>query len=413
MSSPLSIGLIGIGGMGEAHFHALTSLEKEGAVRLVATAEAATEKFAEKIAKLQARGIHCYSNYEEMLACEKLDAVVIATPIFLHAEMARKCIERGVYVYLEKPPMPLIQQLNEMINLDKGNQVRLVFQMISSGFIQELKKWVVEGKLGEIQDIHISACWPRMDGYYNRTNWAGKMTIGASPVFDGPATNALAHLIHNAMYLAGDSLHEFSALDEIQAELYRVRPIESYDLICLRGKFPSGIKLVAALTHATEELRPFRLRIRGTKGWAEISKDGAVMESSFGKQTCAEPHPEAWRNSYHNFLATVHGQPSVPGTKLKDTRGYLTATNGALLSSGGISSVDKAYYRIYGTTGNRGYDVPGLTDLIDRVYSEGLLFSELGAPWAKPTPLIQIQSLSHLNIDEFVEPKAPLAAIKD
>lgn len=406
MSSPLSVGLIGIGGMGEAHLGALTSLEEEGAVRVVATAEAATERLAPKIAILQARGVRCYSKYEEMLACEELDAVVIATPIFLHAEMARKCIERGVYVYLEKPPMPLIQQLNEMIKLDEHNRVRLVFQMISSDFIQELKKWVVEGKLGKIQDIHISACWPRTDSYYNRNNWAGKMVIGNSPVFDGPATNALAHLIQNAMFLAGESLHEFAALDEIQAELYRVRPIESYDLVCMRGTFPSGIKLVAALTHATQELRPFRLRIRGTKGWAEISKDGQVMESSFGRQTCAEPHPQAWKNSYRNFIATVNGQASVPGTRLKDTRGYLTATNGALLSSGEIFSVDKAYWRVYGTNENRGYDLPGLTDLIDQVYSSGLLFSELGAPWAKPTSLIQIQSLSHLNICEFAAQKA-------
>ena len=412
MSSALSIGLIGIGGMGGSHLSSLTELEAAGQVRLVAVAESAATKLGPKIEELQARGVRWYAAYEQMLDNEKLDAVVVATPIFLHAEMARKCIERGVFVYLEKPPVPLIQQLEELIELDRDARVHLVFQMISSEFIQQLKQSVIEGKLGKIQDIRISACWPRHDSYYNRNNWAGKMALGDLPIFDGPATNGLAHLIHNAMFLAGESRQAFGALEEVQAELYRVRPIESYDLICLRGTFPSGIKLVAALTHATQELHPFRLRISGTKGWAEISEDGHVMESCSGKQVCAEPHPEAWRNSYQNFIATANGQHSRPGTRLKDTRGYVKATNGALLSSGEIFTVDKAYAREYGKNGDHGYDVPGLAELIDRSYHEGLLFSELGAPWAKATPIVQLQDLTSLDIRDFAGKITPCATMK-
>jgi predicted dehydrogenase len=394
MTNAPSIGLIGIGGIGASHLESLSKLEKVGLVRLVAVADPAEKQLAEQIATLKSRGVRWYPAFDLMLDQEKLDAVVIATPIYFHAAMARACVARGLFVYLEKPPVPLIQQLEELIAMDRHTRVHVAFQMISSEFIQELKRAVVEGKLGAIREIAISACWPRTDSYYHRNSWAGKMALGPHPIFDGPATNALAHLIHNAMFLAGNSHQEFASLDEIQAELYRVRPIESYDLACLRGTFPSGIRFVAALTHATEEHRPFRLRIRGTKGWVEVSKDGAELDGSLGRKVCAEPFPDAFLRSYQNFVSFAQW----PATRLQETRGYVKATNGAFISSGGIFTVDESYSRICENNGDRGYDLPGLPGLIDRSFEEGRLFSELGAPWAKPTAVVQIQNLSSIDI---------------
>ena len=107
-------------------------------------------------------------------------------------------------------------------------------------------------------------------------------------------------------------------------------------------------------------------------------------------------------------MPTLH----VVDTGLKDARGYVKATNGALLSSGQIFTVDEAYSRVYGSKGDHGYDLPGLTELIDRCFSEGLLFSELGAPWTKPTSVVRIQHLSSVDIHEFVAPKDPCLPIE-
>ncbi len=404
MSKAPTIGLIGLGGIGASHLGSLSKLEEEGQLRLAAVADPAEEQLAEQIAGLKSRGVRWYPAFDMMLDQEELDAVVIATPIHFHAAMARECIARGVFVYLEKPPVPLLQQLEELIAMDRHTRVHVAFQMISSEFIQELKGAVVEGKLGSIREIAISACWPRMDSYYNRNSWAGKMTLGPHPIFDGPATNALAHLIHNAMFLAGASQEEFASLGEIQAELYRVRPIESYDLACLRGTFPSGIRFVAALTHATEEYRPFRLRIRGTKGSAEISKDGAELDGSLGRRVCAEPFSDAFLRSYQNFVSFARGRLSRPATRLQDTRGYVKATNGAFISSGGIFTIDESYSRVYENNGDRGYDLPGLPGLIDRSFEEGRLFSELGEPWATPTAVVHVGDLRQPNsVDSLVK----------
>ena len=44
-----------------------------------------------------------YTEYRAVLDLKDVDAVMIATPCYLHAEMAAACLEAGKYVYCEKP----------------------------------------------------------------------------------------------------------------------------------------------------------------------------------------------------------------------------------------------------------------------------------------------------------------------
>src|SRR5438105_3535962 len=222
MKTRVRFGLIGVGGIGAYHLAGIEECERAGDARLVAIADPTMDRFPEVKAKLDERGVRRHMNYTNMLREEKeLDAVTIATPIPFHLEMARASLERGLFVNLEKPPVPLIQQLDALIEADKNNHVAVGFQMIASEVVQRMKQLIVEGKLGDINDIRAAACWPRTDSYYNRAGWSGKMTLRGEPVFDGPATNALAHLIHNIMFLASPQRYGFDAPIEMQGELYR------------------------------------------------------------------------------------------------------------------------------------------------------------------------------------------------
>src|SRR5687768_18622248 len=48
-------------------------------------------------------GVPCYGSYADMLAAERLDAVIIATPSKLHAQMVNAALLRGLHVFCEKP----------------------------------------------------------------------------------------------------------------------------------------------------------------------------------------------------------------------------------------------------------------------------------------------------------------------
>jgi predicted dehydrogenase len=390
MIKPVSFGLIGAGGIGAYHRVAIESNETADRAVLAAVADPWADRLADQKARLEGRGVRWYMDYRELLRREEdLDAVVIATPIPFHFDMTMACIERGIFIHLEKPPVPLMKQFDELIAADQRQTISVGFQMIGSCCTQLLKNLIVEGKLGEVQEIRAAGCWPRMDNYYSRASWAGRMDLEGSPVFDGPTTNAFAHLVHNIMYFAGEGQDRFAVPTEVEGELYRARPIESYDTACMRGKFASGAEFSLAVTHATEEALPFKMEVRGTAGWARLTEDGAKLESSVGAPCqCPQDTQELLDVNYTNFIDVLQGKGTRYLTRLADARGYMAATNAMLTSSGGIHTIPSTSFRQYMSDGSGGYDVQNLRAAVEETFVSGRMFHEQDLPWAKAEPVV-------------------------
>jgi len=407
MKFPIAMGLIGVGGMGVLHRNAIERLRKENRAYLHAIADPAIDKFPGLRRELENQGVRLYVDYRAMLNSEpELQSVTIATPTPFHEEMTRTCLMAGLKVYLEKPPVPLIQQLDELIELDAQENVRVGYQLISSGWAEQIKQWIVDGRFGDVTSIRAGCCWPRTDRYYNRASWAGKMSQQGRPVFDGPATNALSHLIHTITYFAAAEEDSFAEPEEICGELYRARPIESYDVTCARGRFPSGIEFEVALTHATQREWPFQIHITGSKGWARVSQNGARLESPWGESHFTNETGPSVDECYRRYMDFIEGNRGKVLTSLKQTRGYVLATNGMLLSSGGIHDIDPAWINTYEVeNGDRGFDVSALYESIIETVRTGALFSEQGRPWAKPSTTIRIDQLTRSSL------RKPIASV--
>ncbi len=388
--------LIGVGGIGQIHLAAITSLAKEGRARLVAVADPSVDRLPEAKAALTAQGVRWHRRYEDLLEEEKtLDAVTVATPIPCHFDMARACIRRGLLVNLEKPPVPFLHQLETLIEDDPAQRVSVGFQMIGSPPIQQLKQLAVAGEFGEIREIRAAGGWPRSHTYYERASWAGKMHLGGEPVFDGPATNALAHVLHSIMYLAGREAGSFEVPVNVQGELYRARPIQSYDVACLRGRLGSGALFAAALTHATEREFPFQIEVHGDKGWARLSANGTRLETSGGLcMDDPESFADGFARYYRRFFDSAAGDDQRADTRLRDARGYVLATNAMLLSSGGVHAIGEPWACPYGEGATGGYAVTGLHETLKEFLATGKLFSELSVPWAVATEPIDAENIS-------------------
>lgn len=100
-NSAITVGLIGCGGRGTYDAKLLTQNVKDA--RLVAVADLFPEK-AEAAKK--AAGVPDAKTYQrdvELLAKSGVDAVIIATPVFLHPEHLEAALRAGKHVYIEKP----------------------------------------------------------------------------------------------------------------------------------------------------------------------------------------------------------------------------------------------------------------------------------------------------------------------
>lgn len=393
LSPPIPYGLVGVGGFGRQHLTTLLNLERTGDVHLVAVCDPAIHLLSEVRGDLESRKVRIYEDYVEMLDRESLGAVTIAAPIPFHERMAAACLDRGLFAFLEKPPVPLLSQLDRLISSDPHARVAVGFQLIESDWSRKLKQMITAGQFGDLCEIRAGACWPRSDAYYNRARWAGRLVLDGEPVIDGPASNALSHLIHNIMFLASDHPEGFARPEQVQAEMYRVRPIESYDTCCVRGRLDSGASFFAAMTHASREALPYSLHIIGTKGWAKVSQDGRVAESHLGLLCDPIGLDDPMTATYGKFLDYVRGKVARPSTSLRDTEGYLLTSNGMLMSSGTIHTISPEWIDRSPEDGQ--YYLKAMNETVAKALLTSRLFSESDFPWAVPGDPI---STSHEKI---------------
>ena len=109
MDKTLRLGVIGCGAVSEAYY--LPVLKNHPDFQLTALVEKNVQQ-GHKIAALTG-GIKIFRDYREILG--RVDAVVIALPNALHAEVAIECLENGIHVFVEKPMAVSTAQCDRMI----------------------------------------------------------------------------------------------------------------------------------------------------------------------------------------------------------------------------------------------------------------------------------------------------------
>ena len=111
MSEKVRIGIVGIGNMGSNHSKNILAHKVEH-LELAAVCDIAPEKLA--WAEKNLPGVPRFSDYKEMIASGLLDAVLIATPHYLHPEIAKAGFAAGLHVLTEKPAGVYTKQVKEM-----------------------------------------------------------------------------------------------------------------------------------------------------------------------------------------------------------------------------------------------------------------------------------------------------------
>lgn len=98
---------------------------------------------------------HAYGRYEDLLSCEGLDAVYVATPHVYHCENALMCLENGLPVLCEKPFSMNTQETRRMIEAARRNRVFLM-EALWSFFIPGVQKafdLLEQGVIGKLHTI--------------------------------------------------------------------------------------------------------------------------------------------------------------------------------------------------------------------------------------------------------------------
>src|ERR687896_731443 len=131
--SDLDIAVVGVGGWGKNHARVLMDLGV-----LTAICDANAERAKEFAAKYHT----CYyTSLDDMLREKILHGCIICTPTRTHFEVAKKIMEHGVNVFVEKPLAFSSAECEEMINISVNRKV-----LLTSGYIERFNPVVQDVK---------------------------------------------------------------------------------------------------------------------------------------------------------------------------------------------------------------------------------------------------------------------------
>jgi predicted dehydrogenase len=95
-------------------------------------------------------------SYDDMLADDTLDAVVVATPVPTHYDLARQALEAGKHVLVEKPPAMRAEEMDELVALAEKHDLVCMpgHLLLYHPGVQKLKELVDAGALGEVLCVY-------------------------------------------------------------------------------------------------------------------------------------------------------------------------------------------------------------------------------------------------------------------
>jgi predicted dehydrogenase len=150
MSQPISVAVVGCGYWGPnliRNFNALPECK----VRYVCDKE---EKRLAHMKQLYP-SVEPTKDFEKIVGDKEVDAVVVATPVHLHYELAKKALQAGKHTFVEKPMTQTSEQSNELVQIAAKRKLTLMVghTFIYSAPVRRIKEIVKSGEIGEVQYI--------------------------------------------------------------------------------------------------------------------------------------------------------------------------------------------------------------------------------------------------------------------
>jgi predicted dehydrogenase len=97
-------------------------------------------------------GVRATTDSDEVLRSTEIDAVAIVTPVSFHYELAKKALENGKHVFVEKPFTATSAQAEELIELAELHNLLIMVDhtFLFTGAVRKIKQLIDDGVLGRL-----------------------------------------------------------------------------------------------------------------------------------------------------------------------------------------------------------------------------------------------------------------------
>jgi predicted dehydrogenase len=239
-----------------------------------------------------------FNNWQDFLAFEEVDAVLISTPHVFHFEQVLNSLKAGRHVFVDKPLACRYAEAQQLVDL--ANKLGLVLmvgnQRRYEAPYQQLKRIIRGGEMGEIRLMHY--LFANSPWYDYRNSWRGDPSINC-----GGAMIDIGHLAVDTLIWLLEG-----RLMWVEAEMLSTAEWPAEDTVMILAEFEPHVTINLTITYAA----PFpsvqeELSIYGTQCSSFTRRFAAVRFGQFpptltqipvnGKPTEFAYHdkPQAWR----------------------------------------------------------------------------------------------------------------------
>lgn len=270
---PVRLAVMGAGLIGKRHIEHVLVLPEAELAAIVDPTPAAREL-------AEATDAPWYPSLAALLARERPEGVIVATPNQMHVEHGLACVAAGLPALIEKPLADEVAGARRLVEAAEEAGVPLLagHHRRHNPLMREAKRVVESGRLGTIVAVHGSCWFYKADNYFE-VEWRRRR--GAGPVFLN-----LIHDIDNLRYLCGD----VAAVQALETNTVRGHEVEDTAVILLR--FASGV--LGTFTVSDAIAAPWSWELTSGENPAYDRTDEACYQIGGTRGSLTIPHLDLW-----------------------------------------------------------------------------------------------------------------------
>lgn len=290
----MKLGILGCADIAQRRF--MPSVTEFSGFECAAIAEEYNKK---KLEGFVSYAIPVYDSFDDILNDPAIEAVYIPLPPALHFPYARKALLNGKHVLVEKPSCTCYAQTAELVEIaaEKGLALQENYMFQYHSQLEEIRKLLSEGAIGDIRLIRTDFCFPLREANDFRYN----PKLGGGVLLDDTG-----YLVKMAQLLLGKTVYVETAslqrIDGFEVEMYG----------CATFRNASGLTMQAG--YGMDNHYRCSLDIIGNKGRLQTNRiytagtdvtPSIEIENKDGKREIVLPADNHFLHSIEKFYQAI------------------------------------------------------------------------------------------------------------
>lgn len=259
--NPTRIAVAGAGYIGLAHIEVIRN-NPLCTLSAIADPSPASRDFAATV------GARHFQTLDELLAQDRPDGLVLATPNALHVPQALQCLAQGVPILLEKPIAPTLAEAMKLVEAVESQQGKILIghHRAHSPIMAKAREVIASGELGKLVAVTGSATFYKPDSYFADGPW--RKEPGG-----GPLLLNMIHEVHNLRILCG----EIVAVQAFASHATREFAVE--DTVAISLQFANGALGTFMLSDTAASARSWEQTSQENKAYPSYDDEDCYVVS--------------------------------------------------------------------------------------------------------------------------------------